>query len=222
MVFSFEDAQLLDNDGTSIDSKMADETQLVLQDLADLFSEAEAKGDSFMDLDDILAIERTPSLAQHNDIATLLEPKTPVVIEEELERNADETKLFLLQVMDELIDAYGEEGFQGQLRILMEADKKAKRNRKSAPPILVNGRADLCCKVQQPILELYGLAGPDRGLGALSLAARPYLCDSDVQARMNTIDVLLGLHTKATFEEVCALIREQQPNLKIPKAHDTW
>lgn len=130
------------------------------------------------------------------------------------EAQADQRKQILLQAIDELIDAYKDEAFQAQLQILKDFESnKLKR------PFTVEGRAKLCYKVQRAILPKYGFTGLDRGLGALALAAWPYVNDPDVQEKMTKIDVLLGLPSRATFRELCALVKIQQPNLRKAKVN---
>lgn len=177
-------------------------------------------------LDDILAMGEPqilqPSLAQLDDNSTL---EAPSALAEGISPNtpADEGKQAVLDVFDACIDAYQEEAFQAQLKILFQTENLLRKRQAKAPAVYargaahVKGRDELCKKVLSVVLPRHEFVGRDDGRPAFSLAARQYYNDSDVQKKMKTIDLLLGLPPQATFEDLRLMVKLQQPHLKLDK-----
>lgn len=184
-----------------------------------------------------------PTLAQLNDIAPVNEPKALISAKESPKGTdkgkqqprrlgnspptwlippprvqkvrQEDGKQIILIALDELINAYREDAFQAQLRILLESENQLRKRQARAPAPHVEGREELCSQVLRDVLPKYGFVGIQDGQCDFALAARPYYNDADVQEKLKTIDVLLGLPLNGTFVDLRILVRFRQPHLKV-------
>lgn len=160
-------------------------------------------------LDDILDIGGP----QLNVIGTVYQQDALSTAEESV-ISANEEKQIIFNVLDEIIDAYREDAFQAHLVILLEMENKSKKRRARAPVQHLDGREELCKKVISVVLPKYKFVGMEDGLVAFAVAARPYYNDADVQEKLKTIDLLLGLPPNASFLDLRCLVRRHQPHLR--------
>lgn len=277
---------------TSADSKTDDatlQTELMLQDLAALFSEGEAKGESFMELDDIFGTETTYAIdsdteaeiaktemfeeladietAYANDSDTLLPsdrmleqlvaesvsragmfkaptstdsvadqfraiatPKDPfsrmtakwVQLSKRRRDQPQDPEVYemnkkkLLQLADELNDAFGEEHFQQGLQNLLEVFWWRQGLPHGTPVAYIVGRQELVRSVHNKILPKYGFTG-DLGFYSMLLALDEYCDDDEMLGKMLQTDKLLLLPTSSTL---CAVFDAVEKFARIPPVNE--
>lgn len=122
----------------------------------------------------------------------------------------------LLQLADELNDAFGEEHFQQGLQNLLEVFWWRQGLPHGTPVAYIVGRQELVRSVHNKILPKYGYTG-DLGFYSMLLALEEYCDDDEMLGKMLQTDKLLLLPTSSTL---CAVFDAVEKFARIPPVNE--
>lgn len=116
----------------------------------------------------------------------------------------DANKQKLLEMADELRDAFSDDSFQAELQGLLSAARQRQGLPPGEPVGWVKGRRELVRGVHRKILPMYGYGGVGSELGVHSmlLAFEPYCDDFAVLRHLAATDEMLGLLPNSTLYQV--------------------
>lgn len=151
------------------------------------------------------------------DVRSFLEEKdcfTPVVDRWEQLRNMrreqpseqvhfETNRKKLMQLADDLNEAFGKDTFQSKIQSVMMEEKKRLDIPPEKPMAYVRGRKELVRSVHNKILPAYGYSGKLADQSVL-LSLGPYCDDDEMLGKMRRTDELLGLPPCATLIAILA------------------
>lgn len=127
----------------------------------------------------------------------------------------DSNKQKLLELADDLNEAFSEDAFQWHLHIILRQAREEKKLPPDALVGFVQGRQDLVRAVHTKILPTYGYGSCGHALGYYSmlLDMEPYCFDRDVVGRLATTDTLLSLPANSSIYEVLDTAEKFLPDI---------